>query len=253
MNLPINQIVCGDCLEVMKGWSDSCVDLVLTDPPYGIGFQSNSAMKPRHNALANDDDNFDIWSYYEDLWLLIKESGAIYIFCRWDVANRWSQFIKPDNQIVIPRGRCSMGDLDNFSVEYECLLFKGKNHRVDATDLQIQNNSHVPNPPPYKRRIGNLWNDLVSNEAWERAKHPTQKTIEVCCRAIEVSSKPNNLILDPFCGSGTTCVAAKKLGRRYIGIDISEKYCEIARMRIKAVESGVPVAEQKIGQKGLWE
>ena len=115
MTLPINQIVCGDCLEIMRGWPDGCVDLVLTDPPYGIGFQSNSAINPRYDILANDNDNFDIWTYWEEAWSLLKETGAGSVFCRWDVANRWSQFIKPDNQIIIPRGRCNMGGLDNFS------------------------------------------------------------------------------------------------------------------------------------------
>lgn len=70
---------------------------------------------------------------------------------------------------------------------------------------------------------------------------------------LEKYSNPTDLVLDPFCGSGTTCVAAKMLGRRYIGIDISEKYCEIARQRLRAVDTGVPVKEQRIGQLALFE
>ena len=71
-------------------------------------------------------------------------------------------------------------------------------------------------------------------------------------RCVLYHSNPNDLILDPFCGSGTTCVAAKMLGRNYIGIDISEEYCEIARQRLEAVETGVPVKEQRKGQMALF-
>jgi len=65
-------------------------------------------------------------------------------------------------------------------------------------------------------------------------------------------TQPSDLVLDPFCGSGTTCVAAKKLGRRYLGIDISEEYCQVARDRLEAVDTGVPVKEKKNGQIPLF-
>ena len=83
----------------------------------------------------------------------------------------------------------------------------------------------------------------------ESRKHPAEKPLELVSYILQ---KHDGLILDPFCGSGTTCVAAKMLGRRYIGIDISEEYCEIARKRLEAVETGVPVSEQKSGQMALF-
>jgi site-specific DNA-methyltransferase (adenine-specific) len=76
--------------------------------------------------------------------------------------------------------------------------------------------------------------------------HPNEKPVALLVYLIAHLSKPNDLILDPFCGSGTTCVAAKKLGRRYIGIDISEEYCEIARMRLKMQK--MRFKESQIGQ-----
>jgi DNA modification methylase len=82
--------------------------------------------------------------------------------------------------------------------------------------------------------------------------HPSQKPISLIEQLIEEYSSRGDLIFDPFCGSGTTCVAAKRLGRRYIGIDISPEYCEIARKRLKAEEKGITVKELEKGQKSLF-
>jgi DNA modification methylase len=88
-------------------------------------------------------------------------------------------------------------------------------------------------------------------EQW--IEHPCPKSnhfiIKLLLRASVLQS---DLILDPFCGSGTTCVAAKMLGRRYIGIDISPEYCKIARQRLEAVDTGVSPKEQRQGQKALF-
>jgi DNA modification methylase len=82
--------------------------------------------------------------------------------------------------------------------------------------------------------------------------HPTQKPEGLMEWCIEKASNPNDLIFDPFCGSGTTCVAAKRLGRRYIGIDISPEYCDIARKRLEAEEKGITVKELEKGQGSLF-
>ncbi len=100
-------------------------------------------------------------------------------------------------------------------------------------------------------KVARIFVKRVADEHKDRI-HPTQKSLALMIWCVNNYSKPNDLILDPFCGSGTTCVAAKMLGRRYIGIDISEKYCEIARQRLEAVDTNVPVKEQKIGQMAMF-
>ena len=94
---------------------------------------------------------------------------------------------------------------------------------------------------------------IIKQESTEKLGHPVAKPIGVWGEILMRGSvKPSDIILDPFCGSGTTCVAAKMLGRSYIGIDISDEYCQIARERIRAVDTGVPVKEARAGQIGLF-
>lgn len=82
--------------------------------------------------------------------------------------------------------------------------------------------------------------------------HPTPKPIELAIHFIQLHSEAGDIILDPFAGHGWVCVAAKMRGRRYIGIDISEEYCDIARQRLVAVETGISVVEQRNGQMALF-
>ena len=92
-----------------------------------------------------------------------------------------------------------------------------------------------------------VWRGVLQAER----KHPAEKPRNLVGRLAQKHDA--NIILDPFCGSGTTCVTAKKLGRRYIGIDISPEYCEIARERIRSLDTGVPVKEARKGQRALFE
>lgn len=223
----------GDSLELMKNIPDESVNLIITDPPYGINFQSNGAKIKRYDVLNGDEKKFDIAPYWKEFERVICKNGAIYVYCRWDVAYEWQAVIKPNSQIIIPRGRVGMGNLNIFSTDYEVVLFKAYgNHKINATTLKIKNNSHAKNPPEFKVRIGSLWNDAVSNEAWERSCHPTQKTVSSVEKMIQVSSNIGDTILDPFAGSGTTLMACKNTNRRGIGIEVDEKYFTIAEKRI---------------------
>jgi len=230
-----------DCIEGMKELPDNSVDLVVTDPPYGINFQSNSAKIKRFNVLKNDEKDFDIEPFWREIKRVLKKDSSAYIYCRMDVALKWNKIIEADDFIIIPRGRCSMGNLNLFSTEYEVFLFKafGK-HKIDATELKIPNNSHIKNPPKYKRRIGNLWLDVISNQNWESAKHPTQKHLSSISKAIMVSSKKGDVVLDPFIGSGTTALACKKLNRQFIGYEIDPQYYKISLERLSDKTSTSP-------------
>ena len=97
--------------------------------------------------------------------------------------------------------------------------------------------------------------DSTAPDLWlKHQAHSCPKPISFVLKWLQRTSVlKTDLILDPFCGSGTTCVAAKMLGRRYIGIDISEEYCQIARDRLRAVDTGVPVKEARAGQGALFE
>lgn len=228
MKLETNRIICGDCLEVMKDWPDNCVDLVLTDPPYGMNNDVDSSrfsggtlghIAKRGNggrfkqAIIGDDKPFDPTPFLSFEKVIL-----------WG-ANHYGQRLPVGTMLVW---------IKRFDAAFGTFL-------SDAEIGWMKGGCGV-----YCRR------DLSLTQITRDRRHPNEKPLSLMEWCIQ-KSKSAGLILDPFCGSGTTCVAAKMLGRRYIGIDISEKYCDIARMRLEAVETGVPVAEQLAGQMPLFE
>ncbi len=209
--LPINQIIQGDCLEIMKGMADKSVDLVLTDPPYGIDVlkatYQNKKTKPG-NALAHKTN-------YEDAsWDKTTPSKELFneIF---RVSKK--QIIFGGNYFNLPPSPCWLvWDKEN-----------GDNDFADCELVWTSFNSAV-------RKIKYRWAGMLQGDMKNKEirQHPTQKPVPVMRWILEKYSEPNQTILDPFAGSGTTCVAAKMEGRNYIGIEISEKYCKIAEQRV---------------------
>ncbi len=228
MTLPVNKIICGDCLEVMKDWPDNCVDLVLTDPPYGIKESNQKNLSRGKWAKPTNYGNYE--------WDKNKVSDEhILMACR-----------TSKNQIIFG-GNYYGGILGNTS----CYIVWDKdNGNSDFADCELAWTSFKT----ATRLVKWKWQGMLQEAGHQKdyRQHPTQKPLGVMKWILGRYSEPDQLILDPFCGSGTTCVAAKMLGRRYIGIDISEEYCEIARQRIRAVETGVPVKEQRAGQMALF-
>lgn len=190
----------GDCREILPHLPK--VDLVLTDPPYGMNFQSNYRIV-KHSRIEGD-----LALPLDLIELSIeKATRAAYIFCRWD---NLEQMPKPKSVLAWVKNNWSMGDLKHeHGRQWEaCLFYAKENHEF------------------IKRIPDVIIADRTGNEL-----HPTQKPEDLMGRLI--GANVGETILDPFMGSGTTLRAAKDFGRKAIGIEIEEKYCEIAVKRLR--------------------
>ncbi len=232
MDLPANEIICGDCLEVMKDWPDNCVDLVLTDPPYGIGKMVSGTMsKARLHKTRYDS--------FEDSEEYVKDNVIPGIKCSISIAHR---------AIVTPGSRCLKyyPQWDSFG----CWYIPSARGMQMWGSMDSQPIIYYGKPFDIGKRIHRCSYDMGGRPSCD--EHPCSKPLNLIYHILEKRTRIDDLVLDPFCGSGTTCVAAKMLGRRYIGIDISPEYCQIARQRLEAVDTGVPVKEQRQGQGALF-
>jgi len=213
----------------MRDWPDNCVDLVLTDPPYGkVCYRGKNGTG------------------------LLKEKNRTY-----ESAAKWGTIKKPTTEeikTILAAGKNYIVWGGNYFLEAlpstNCFLIwdKGKWAEMCFADVELA----ITSFSSVARRFTCRNRGFVKDSKDEKVDHPTPKPSELFIWCLEKFSNPGDLILDPYVGSGTTCVAAKMLGRNYIGIDISEEYCQIARDRIKAVETGVPVKEARKGQMGLF-
>jgi len=215
----VNKIICGDCLEVMKDWPDECIDLILTDPPYSKE-HIISYIKLAEISLQ-----------------LLKTGRFLYAYCG-------SNYL---NKIIV--------GMSNYLNWFWLFNIKHNNGWPRFWSKKIFGSSK----PVITWTKGNANNELLywdstdfTQEKAEKQYHYWGQDLGFPLNIIKNRSKLNDIILDPFCGSGTTCVAAKMLGRRFIGIDISPEYCEIARQRLEAVDTGVPVKEARQGQQPLF-
>jgi len=214
--MELNKIICGDSLEYMKTLPDKCIDLVLTDPPYGMNYQRH-IKRPRHEKIQNDNSLDWLPEFLEQTSRISKDSATIYMFCSWhniDIfKQQLSQHFTIRNMLIWDKGGCGMGDLETtFGSIYEICLFATKT--------------------PQKLN-GKRDSDILRFARSGNANHPTEKPVSLIKFLIQKSTKEGDIILDPFLGSGTTARACKDMGRNYIGIEISPEYCAIAEKRLK--------------------
>lgn len=208
LDLILNKIVEGDCLELMRRMPDGCVDAVVTDPPYGIAYESNQfGILPR--SIDGDRDTsvrdkfLDWWAPRPALvfgtWKAVRPAGTRQVLI-WDTLGALGMGAldipwKPAHQEIYVLGRGFFGERGN-----DVLRF-----------------------PP------------VQSMAYNGRVHPHQKPTELI-KALLVKC-PVGVVFDPFLGSGTSAIAAKKLGRHFIGCEINPDYCKIAEQRLLRLDA----------------
>jgi len=205
------RLILGDCREVLPTLGK--VDAVVTDPPYGIGESAGKA-KTRTSGLASRlrDANRYRRDYGTDDWdddTADDEVAMAVAMAKWSV-------VFGGNYYDLPPTTC-------------WLVWDKLNGETDFADCELA----WTNLPKAVRRIRFLWNGCMRRERDIDREHPTQKPVDVMKWCIEHIPPPNRVILDPFMGSGTTGVAAVKLGRSFIGIEREPKYFDIACRRIE--------------------
>jgi site-specific DNA-methyltransferase (adenine-specific) len=226
-----------DCLHILKSMGSESVDLLLTDPPYGINFQSGRQKIDRKQSIAGN-TSAEIRDFYFDPisndaklnldWLkegyrVLKKDSAMYVFCHW---KKWHLLYQEcenigftvKNMIILNKSNHGSGDLKgSYAPKHEILLFasKGK-HKLN-----------FPN-----KRDNDVWNVPVKFSGSIK-KHPNEKPASWIEKAIENSSGIDSLVLDPFMGAGTFGKLAVTMKRRFIGIEIDKHYFDIAESQIK--------------------
>src|SRR3990167_51701 len=201
MNFPedfINKVINGDCLEIMKQMPDKCVDLVLTDPPYGI-FKKGVSAFDNFDGIDTDASDWDT-KPSNDIFNEIKRVGKDYVI--WG-GNYFADMI----------GSCK-----------EPWLWDKETGANNFADGELAFTSYQGTLRIFRHQ----WcGAFKASERGLKALHPTQKPValmEWCLRNVK---DKDSIIFDPFCGSGTTLIASKNLGHNFIGVELSEKYCEI--------------------------
>ena len=202
----INKIICGDCLEVMKGIPDKSVDLVLTDPPYGIGADKGVGGFGSSKTDKHYKDNWDIRPSKQVFDELLRVGKSVIIF-----GGNFFTDLLPIGKHWIVWDKVGQIDFQNPFSDCE-LAWTNVDKKSVKKYIVIQQG-------------------FVAEE--KDRFHPTQKPVGLFGRILDDYSDENNLILDPFLGSGTTAVACKHLKRNFIGIEISPEYCKIAEERLR--------------------
>jgi site-specific DNA-methyltransferase (adenine-specific) len=218
-----------DAVELLASLPEGSVACVLTDPPYGISYQSNRSVSAGKSKPVAGDWNFDLTAFLDECARVLRPDGCVWVFTRWDVYPLWCRSIPPtlkvQNFVVWVKDNHTAGDLTgNLGYKWEGVMLLSRAPSLGGR-LRLRSG-----------RMANVWEFARVPHA--RMTHPTEKPIALLRQAIVCFTDPGDLVVDPFCGSGSTGEAALESGRRVLLGDIDPEYIQLARKRV-----GLPVEE----------
>lgn len=227
MNI-INSIIQGDANQVMASVPDGSVDLVVTDPPYGVNYRDRTG-----RSVLGDDALDTVLPVFAELYRALKPGGFCISFYGWGSVDRFMTTWKAAGfevagHIVWAKEYASRMRYLAYHHEQAYVLMKGRGQRPAKPLADVQ-------PWVYS-----------GNRA-----HPTEKSVDIITPLVRAFSKPGDLVCDPFAGSGSTCVAAALSGRNYLGIELDERHCRHASSRLAGVQRfrsrpGMPAQSQPV-------
>jgi adenine-specific DNA-methyltransferase len=251
---PCGTIV-GDCLAIAPHLPNGFVDLLILDPPYNMTkeFHGNKFSK-------RDVSDYSQWldGVVQTLKPLLKPTASVYICGEWlssvSIYKVAAAHFTVRNRITWERekGRGALSNWKNSSEDvWFCTVSETFNFNVDAVKLRRKVMAPYKNedgtPKDWELTNGGGFRDTYPSNIWtditvpfwsmpENTDHPTQKSEKLIAKIILASSNKGDFVFDPFLGSGTTSVVAKKLARRYLGIDLNEEYCLLAEKRLELAD-----------------
>jgi DNA modification methylase len=211
-----NQIVRGDCIEVMRQMPANSVDFVLTDPPYLVNYRD------RDGRTIQNDANADwLKPAMAEAYRVLKQDRVAIMFYGWSKVDAFfaawrSAGFQPVGHLVFQKTYASKSRFFRYQHEQAFLLAKGR-------------------PPLPKQPLS----DVMEMPYSGNKLHPTQKPVAALARLIRSFSLPEETVLDAFAGSGSTCAAAALTGRRYIGIELDKAYFDQASARLQRIQGRI--------------
>ena len=208
-NAPRNVIFNGDCIDVMRAFDTGAVDFILTDPPYVTRYRDRQG-----RTVANDDNGRWLHPAFREMHRVLKDGGFAVSFSGWNKVDLFMDAWRAAGfrivgHLVFRKAYASSARFLRYEHEQAYLLAKG-------------------NPVRPLRPIP----DVIDMPYSGNRLHPTQKPVAALTPLIEAFTKPSKLVLDPFCGSGSTLAAAQTLGRDWTGIELDNGHYHTARTRL---------------------
>lgn len=266
----LNKTINGDLISVLPHLPDEFADLIIVDPPYNLSKNFNG-----NSFSARSEDSYDKYlsTWFPQVCRKLKHTGSLYICGDWKCTSSLQRAVQKElkilNRITWQREK-GRGAKTNWKNGMEDIWFAVKNqddYYFDVDAVKLKRRVIAPyktdgKPKDWEQEENgnfrltcpsNFWDD-ISIPFWsmpENTDHPTQKPEKLYAKLILASSRPGDVVFDPFLGSGTSSVVAKKLGRNYCGIEINEEYCMFTEKRLEKAETDKSIQGYKDGV--FWE